>query len=68
MEDKRKSAINRKIVVDAMRETGGTWWNEKKSRKKRVGSVAANLDSLENNKEPEGGAQGTQASCKNCTS
>ena len=28
-----KSARNRKIVVDAVRETGETGWNEKKCRK-----------------------------------
>ena len=34
----------------------------------RVGSVAANPDNLESNKEAGGGAQGTQGSNKNCTS
>ena len=41
---------------------------EKKCRKERVGSVAANPDNLESNKEAGGGAQGTQGSSKNCTS
>ena len=35
---------------------------------KRVGSVAANPDNLENNKEAGGGAQGAQGSSKICTS
>ena len=39
-----------------------------KCRKERVGSVAANPDNLESNKEAGGGAQGTQGSSKNCTS
>ena len=41
----------------------------RKCRKEiRVGSVAANPDNLESNKEAGGGAQGTQGSSKNCTS
>ena len=36
----------------------------KKSIKERVGSVAANPDNLESNKEAGGGAQGTQGSRK----
>ena len=39
-----------------------------KCRKERVGSVAANPDNLESNKEAGGGAQGTQGSSKSCTS
>ena len=39
----------------------------KKRRNERVGSVAASPDNLENNKEAEGGAQGTQGLSKNCT-
>ena len=39
----------------------------KRSRKERVGSVAANPDNLESNKEAGGGAQGTQGSSRNCT-
>ena len=40
----------------------------KKCRKGRVGSVAANPDNLESNKEAGGGAQGTQGSSRICTS
>ena len=40
----------------------------KKCSKEKVGSVAANQDNLESNKEEQGGAQGTQGSSKNCTS
>ena len=40
----------------------------KKSRKERVGSVAANPDSLGSNKEAEGRAQGAQGSSKICAS
>ena len=39
-----------------------------KCRKERVGSVAANPDTLESDKEAGGGAQGTQGSSKICTS
>ena len=68
-EGRRKSARNRKIVVDAERETGETRVErEKKCRKERVGSVPANPDNLESNKEAGGGAQGTQGSSKNCSS
>ena len=41
---------------------------QKKCRKERVGSVAANPDNLESNKEAGGGAQGTQCSSKSSTS
>ena len=65
----QKSARNRKIAVDAVRETGETWVESgKKYRKERVGSVAANSDNLGSNKEAEGGAQGAQGSNKICTS
>ena len=37
-------------------------------RKERFGSVAANPDNLESNKEAGGGAQGAQGSSKICTS
>ena len=47
---------------------GDTGGKRKKCRKERVGSVAANPDNLESNKEAGGGAQGTQGSSKNCTS
>ena len=40
----------------------------KKCRKERVGSVAANSDSLGSNKEAGGGAQGAQGSSRICTS
>ena len=40
----------------------------KKCRKEKVGSVAANPNNLESNKEAGGGVQGTQGSSKNCTS
>ena len=65
-----KSARNRKIAVDAARETGETWMGgkRKKYRKERVGSVAAKPDNLGSNKEAGGGAQGAQGSSKNCTS
>ena len=69
VEKRRKSARNRKIVVDAKWETGETWVErEKKCRKERVGPVAANSDNLESNKDAEGAAQGTLGSSKNCTS
>ena len=56
-EERRKSARNRKIVVDAMWETGGDLGGKReKCRKERVGPVAANPDNLESNKEAGGGA------------
>ena len=56
-------------AVDAVRETGNTRVErEKKYRRERVGSVAANPDNLESNKEAVGGAQDTQGSSKSCTS
>ena len=68
-EGRRKSARNRKIVADAVRETGETRVErEKKCRKERAGSVASNPDNLESNKEAGGGAQGAQGSSKICTS
>ena len=68
-EGRRKSARNRKIAVDAVRETGETWVeSEKNVEKKRVGLVAANPDNLGSNKEAVGGAQGAQGSNKICTS
>ena len=46
---------NRKIAVDAVRETGGDMSGKrKKCRKERVGSVAANPDNLGSNKEAGG--------------
>ena len=47
---------------------GDTGGKRKKCRKERVGSVAANPDNLESNKEAGRGAQGTQGSSKICTS
>ena len=52
-EERRKSARNRKIVVDAVRETGAGG-KRKTYRKERVDSIAANPDNLESNKEAEG--------------
>ena len=50
-------------------ENGGdTGGKGKKCRKERVGSVAANPDNLESNKEAGGAAQGTQGSSTICTS
>ena len=68
-EGKRKSARNRKIAVDAARETGETWVeSEKNVEKKGFGSVAANPDNLGSNKKAGGGAQGAQDSSKLWTS
>ena len=54
-EERRRSARNRKIVVDAMWETGETWVErERKCGKKRVGPVAANPDNLASNKKAGG--------------
>ena len=47
---------------------GDTGGKRKKCTKERVGSVAANPDNLESNKEAGGGAQYTQGSIKSCTS
>ena len=47
---------------------GDTGGKRKKCRKERSGSVAANPDNLENNREAGGGAQGSQGSSKICTS
>ena len=46
---------------------GDTDGKRKKCRKERFGSVAANPDNLESNKEAGGGAQGAQGSSKSCT-
>ena len=70
-EERRRSARNRKIVVDGRWETGETCVVRGKivrSRTERVCPVAANPDNLESNKEAGGGAQGTQGSSKICTS
>ena len=69
-EGRRKSARTRKIVVDAVRETGETRVESEKNVEKKglVQTVAANPDNLENNKEEGGGAQGAQGSTNICTS
>ena len=67
-EKTRKSARNRKIVVDGVPEMGETRVGIKKYRKERIGSVAANPDNLESNKEAGGGAQSTQGSSENFVS
>ena len=57
-EERRKSARNRKVVVDAVRKTREDSGGKKtKCRKERVGSVAANPDNLESNKEAGGGSK-----------
>ena len=53
-EGRPKSARNRKIVVEAVRKRGRHRWKAKKNRKERVGSVAADPDNLESNKEAGG--------------
>ena len=48
---------------------GGDFGGKRKTRRQeRVGSVASNPDNLENSRETEGGAQGTQGLRINCTS
>ena len=47
---------------------GDTGGNRKKCRKERVGSIAANPDNLESNKEAGREAQGAQDPSKTCTS
>ena len=47
---------------------GDTGGERKNVENKKVGSVAANPDNLESDKEAGGGAQGTQGSSRNCTS
>ena len=47
---------------------GDTGEKRNKCRKERVGSVAANPDNLESNREVGGGAQGAQGSNKICAS
>ena len=61
-EERRRRAIHRTRVVDAIREMG------RKRKQKRVGSVSAHTNNLKNSKEAEGGAQGTQRLRKNCIS
>ena len=38
-EARRKSARNRKIAVDAVRETGETWWVESEKHVEKIGLV-----------------------------
>ena len=67
-----REAKKRKKPQSSCRRTAGnrgdSGGKRNKCRKERVGSVAANPDNLESNKEAGGGAQGTQGSSKNCTS
>ena len=51
-----------------MRNGGDLGGKRKKRRQERVGSVAANPDNLDNIKEAEGEAQGTQSLGENCAS
>ena len=67
----REAKKRKKPQYSCRRRTGNggdTGGKRKKCRKERVGSVAANPDSLENNKEAGGGAQGAQGSSKIWTS
>ena len=70
--DGGREAKNRKKPQNSCRRRAGnggdTGGKRKICRKERVGSVAANPDNLESNKEAERGAQGTQGSSKNYTS
>ena len=64
---------NRKKQQNSCRRragNGGDFGGKRKEmyRKEKVGSVAANPDNLESNKEAGGGAQKTQGSNKSCTS
>ena len=67
-----REAKKRKKPLNSCRRRAGnggdTGGKRKKCRKERVGSVAANPDNLESNKEAGGGAQGAQGSSKICTS
>ena len=68
-----REAKKRKKAHNSCRRRAGnggdtTSRKRKKCRKERLGSVAANPDNLESNKEAGGGAQGTQGSSENCTS
>ena len=56
-EERRKSSRNRKIVVDAVRETGETRVERENNVEKKglVQYIAANPDNLESNKEAGGG-------------
>ena len=67
-----KEAKKRRKPQNSCRRRPGNWGDtggkRKIYRKERVGSVAANLDNLESNKEAGGEAQGAQGSYKICTS
>ena len=67
-----REARKRKKPQNSCRRNAGNgkdWGGKrKKCRRERVGSVAANPDNRESNKEAGGGAQGTQGSSKNYTS
>ena len=67
-----REAKKRKKPQNSCRRRAGnredTRGKRRKCRKERVGSVAANPDNLENNKEAGGGAQGSPGSSKNYTS
>ena len=53
--ERRRSARNRKRVVDAMWKSGETWvGREKTHRREKVDSVAANPHNLENSREAGG--------------
>ena len=69
-EGEREAKKRKKLQNSCRRRAGNggdTGGKRKKCRKERAGSVAANPDNLESDKEA-GGAQVTQGSSKNCTS
>ena len=66
-EKRRKSARNRKIVVDAVRETGDTRV-ERETNVEKKGLVQQLPTQIISNKEAEGEAQDTRGSSNNCTS
>ena len=71
VEGEREAKMRKKPQSSCRRRAGNggdTGGKRKKCRKKRVGSVVANPDNLESNKEAGGRAQGAQGSSKNCTS
>ena len=69
-EGRREAKMRKKPQNSCRRRAGNggdTSGKRKVCGKERVGSVVANLDNLESNKEAGGGAQVTQGSSKNCT-
>ena len=69
-EGKRKAKKSKKPQNSCRRHAvkgGDLGGKRRKCRKEKVGSVAANPDNLESNKEARGRAQGTQDSSNNCT-